>query len=487
MRVLFVYIGVESMGVEYLAATARKAGHEVSLAFDPAIFGGHLMWDIPSIAKKFDKRPQILKKILEDKPDVVAFSCVTANYIWSLELAREIKKHAPEIQTVFGGIHVTAVPHRVIEEQAVDNLIVTEADLSFPALLTDMEEGRVERRPGVWRKAGGELVCEDGWMAVDDLDALPFPAKDLFYNKAPVLEESYTIMASRGCPYMCSYCHNSLEVRRATGANKIRRRSVINVIEELEPVAARGRVKIVKFFDDVFSMDRDWLAGFTAKYISRIKLPYFCFSHPNYLSDEVVDLLAEGGCKFISIGIQSVDEGQRRNVLNRKYDNEVARRCVRRLKKRGVSVFLDQIVGIPGDTHEMMCEAVTFYNELKPARLLTYWLTYFPGTEILKKATETGLMSEEEMARIEDGNIDCLYDNPLKGAIPLMEKFRVLFALIPILPAGWIRFLLKNNRFRFLPGSYMAVNIAYFINAMLKSDAFFLNNVKYLMSKKNVP
>ena len=90
MRVMFVYMGAENLGVEYLAGVARSAGHDVDLAFDPAIFGGHLMWDIPALARRLDLRPKIIDRIRRERPDAVAFSCFTGNYLWSLSVAREV-------------------------------------------------------------------------------------------------------------------------------------------------------------------------------------------------------------------------------------------------------------------------------------------------------------------------------------------------------------------------------------------------------------
>jgi len=482
-------MGVESLGVEYLAAEAREAGHQADLLFDPSVFGGHLMWDMPSIAKLFDKRPQMLKMILENKPDVAAFSCVTANYVWSLELAREIKKYAPGIHTVFGGVHVTATPERVIREPAVDCLIVSEADILFPLVLSDLEEGRHEQRPGVWRKIEGEISHSEGWMPVDDLDTLPLPAKDLFYKKIPVLEEMYSVMTSRGCPYMCTYCHNSIKNVLPPGSKKVRRRSVENVVSELEEAVKRGRVKAVKFYDDVFPMQMEWMREFAGKYRERVGKPYFCFAHPSMLNEEIIKCLAESGCQCISMGVQSADDGQRRKMFHRNYSNETVRRNVEQIKKSGISVSIDHIVGIPGDTHQMMRDAVKFYAELKPDRLLSYWLSCFPGTEILEMSVEMGELTEEERERIENGDEGSLYGGAGAGAIRLraFNKYRYLFSLIPILPTKWVISLLNKNPFRFVPGSNLLINLTLFFSAVKRRDLFFMHNLRYLMSRKKVP
>lgn len=486
MLVLFPYLGVESLGVEYLAAAARKAGHRAELAFDPAIFGGHLMWNMPSLARMLDKRGRILKMILEKKPDVAAFSCVSANYIWSLELARDIKRLAPGVRTVFGGVHVTAVPERVISEAAVDCLIVSEADISFPLALTDWEEGRAEPRPGVWLKSNGEVSRADGRMDVDDLDALPFPAKDLFYGKAPALEGNYAVMSSRGCPYRCAYCHNSV-AGTPPAVGGFRQRSVDNLIAELETVAGRGRARLIKFYDDVFALKKEWMREFAGKYRDKVGLPYSCLTHPSAINEEVADCLRDSGCRYANIGVQSVDEGQRRDIMKRFYSNDDVRRGVALLRERGISVLLDHIIGVPGDTPRMMREAAVFYNELRPDRLLTFWLTYFPGAEILSMSLESGALTEEDRNRIEEGLEGCFYEGRGKRRPTALARFIVLFSLIPILPRSWIDFILRKKLYTFLPTSSALSNLAIALNALIKRDASFIQNARYLMSRKKTP
>ncbi|HOC93509.1 MAG TPA: radical SAM protein [bacterium] len=486
MKVLFFYIGVESLGIEHLAAAARKAGHQVELAFDPSVFGGHLMWDFPSLAKMFDKRAAVLKKVADTKPDIAAFSCVSANYQWSLGLARDIKRAHPGIVSMFGGTHVTAVPERVIAEDAVDVAIVSEGDVSFPLAIADAGSGNREARPGVLKKSGGEIIRGPAPEPVEDLDALPFPAKDLFYSKAPALERHYTIMASRGCPFKCTYCHNSYS-SSLSGGQRMRDRSVDNIVAELEPVAARGRARLVKFYDDVFGFNKKWLEEFAEKYPSRVGLPFYCSLHPRTANKETADRLKESGCRYVAIGIQSVDEGQRKNVLKRIYTNDDARRSVALLKERGIRVLLDHIIGLPGDTEEMMEDAARFYNELRPTRLLVFWLSYFPGTEILAAASASGLLSEAEVESINAGMEGSFYAGHGGRRISMFMRFIAFFSMIPLLPRGAVDFMIRKKLYRRMPPSSTMSKIAVALNALITRDAFFIYNVRYLLSRKKTP
>lgn len=489
MKVLFVHIGVESLGVEYLAAAARKSGHDVSFAFDPDVFGGQLMWEFPFLAKKMNLRKQIVRAAREINPDVAAFSCASANYRWSLETAAAIKESCPGVRTVFGGVHVTVIPEKVIQEPSVDSLIVSEADKTFPDFLNSFESGGWPDMPGdgVWIKNNGAIMRGAAPAHVENLDEIPFPAKDIYYDKIPVLEESYSIVTSRGCPYRCTYCHNSFIEKVSPGAARVRRRSVDNVIEELTITKKRGNSKIIKIMDDVFTINEEWLNDFAEKYSRNIGMPFYCLAHPNTLGKDVIATLKKGGCKYVAVGIQSADNIQRKTILKRTYENEDVKRGITDLKAAGISVFLDHIVGIPGDTMEIMHSAAKFYNELKPDRLLSYWLTYFPGTQIIETALEMGVITPEDKENIEAGLGGALYGS--KGVVrpDSLKKYIILYSMVPLLPRGLVNFIVDKKLYKYIPSSYTISNMAIALNAIRKKDFFFIHNLKYLFSKKMVP
>ncbi|HOX28158.1 MAG TPA: radical SAM protein [bacterium] len=488
MKVLFVYMGAESLGVEYLAGAARAAGHEADLAFDPALFGGNLMWDIPTLARRLDLRPKIMKRISDERPEVAAFSCFTGNYLWALSIADEIKNMHPEIKTIFGGVHVTAVPEKVLREKAVDAIAVGESEHTFPAMLEALTNGAATVPPGARIKIDGGVRAGESPGLIEDLDTLPAPAKDLFYKKAPALQHHYMIMSARGCPYACTYCYKSLSQYAPPGKNPIRRRSVGNVISELEKATRDWNVKMVVFRDDVFTLNKVWLDDFAREYTKKIGLPYFCYTHPAALDAETADLIKNSGCRFVTIGIQSVDERQRRDVLNRRYSNEKVRASMQLLRERGIVVSADHIIGLPGDTREKLEAAAEFYTEIRPNRLLTFWLTYYPGTRIMQIAQDAGTVSAADVERIESGMSGHRYSGGGASGIPKeILGFPVLFALIPIIGPVLTRLLLKSGLFKILPKSFAVHNLLLAFNALRIGDPFFIYNIRFSISRKKVP
>ena len=113
MRITFVYMGAESLAIEYLSSVLKARGHAVSLAFDPALFDDKQYLSLPALAKVFSARKRLINSVVALKPDLVAFSVGTDIYAWALSMARDIKK-ALNVPVIFGGVHATAVPERVI-------------------------------------------------------------------------------------------------------------------------------------------------------------------------------------------------------------------------------------------------------------------------------------------------------------------------------------------------------------------------------------
>ena len=128
MNITFVHLGRENLGIEYLSAAAKQAGHRVSLAMDPGLFGiNDNVFYIPFLEKTFNQKSIVLRKIEKSNPDVVAFSVYTGTFTWAVDIAREVKRTL-DVKTVFGGIHATLVPEIVIQEQSIDFLVVGEGE-----------------------------------------------------------------------------------------------------------------------------------------------------------------------------------------------------------------------------------------------------------------------------------------------------------------------------------------------------------------------
>lgn len=490
LKITFIHMGMENLGIEYLAASLRREGHSVNLLFDPAIFTGRLTIHSEFLGKLFSLRRKIVSNVLKEKPDVAAFSCFTGMFDWAKTIANDIKSEAHSIKIVFGGIHTTLLPERVISEEAIDAIAVGESEYSFSLLLSAWQKSADSIDiPGIWTKSAGDVFRpSEKYFINKDLNTLPFPEKDIFYEKVPSLSENYMIMTTRGCPYSCSYCCNMNPDVRKTRQH-FRRRSVSNAVEELKWAKKRYDYNIAVFRDDIFTLEKQWMAEFVDRYSSDVGSPYFCYSHPSLMDVEYADMLAESKCVIVNIGVQSADPEIRKNILNRNYTNDDVRRSVSLLKERSIKVAIDHMIGVPNDLIESQKMAVALYNEMRPYRILSFWLTYYPGTEITKIARDNNLISDEDVENIESGKTAHRYSggNARGTLIRKFRKISNLITLITLLPAPVIDFFNNKERYRFIPSGIGFYTIVVFINAIVSKDQLFLYMLKYFFSKKKLP
>ena len=208
--------------------------------------------------------------------------------------------------------------------------------------------------PGVWAKdAAGEIIRNPGrpLLELEDLAIPDFdPARTLHINDdqvrrnvyPPNLGNQYIIMTTRGCPFSCSFCIESVYQDMFGKKNHLRRRSVDVVIQEL--VAARRQLnfKSVMFYDDVFTTHPRWLKEFASRYKAEVGLPFWCYTYPTTTKKEEIEMLRDAGCVSMTMGIQSGSE-EVLNGFNRPVAREKAVEASRILLEAGVEPYFDLI------------------------------------------------------------------------------------------------------------------------------------------------
>ena len=445
MKILFVCNRFENLGVEILSSFLKSHGHKVELAFDPQLFNdGYLT--IPFLAKKCDYRKKILKKVENFKPDLIAFSVLTDNYLWALNISKLIKKRYTT-PIVFGGIHPTSVPEIVMEHNCVDFVIRGEGENALLDLITSLDKNKPFSKINnlVFRK-NNLVVINELRNFVSDLDSLPYPDKDLFYRFIPYSKQTYTIMTSRGCPFNCTYCFNHMYKKLYLDKGKyLRKRSVDNVIDELKKAKLKYGFNFVSILDDVFMFDNEWLKDFCRKYKNEINIPFRCIGHVNFINQENTFLLKTAGCKVIQIGVQTTCDYTRKNIINRNEINETIEKASRIIKKNNIKLEVDHILGFPYETGKEQIEAAKFYNQIRPDIINTYWLKCFPKTEIIKYMLEDNKLTECDIRKIERGYGNSYISGGSVKDVKELQKFSSLLNIIPLLPQGAVNFIIKNK------------------------------------------
>jgi anaerobic magnesium-protoporphyrin IX monomethyl ester cyclase len=439
-RILFVYNSNEHIGVTYLSAVLKRRGHDVRLAFDPQVFRGEPLVRMPGLMQRLDKTKQIVELARSWEADFLCCSSYTDNFRWMLDVASGVKASRPACVTVFGGVHITSVPEAALTYPQIDVLVRGEAEEALLEVVdrTEFNGGGFEVPrdiPNTWMQTPSGAVRNPLRPYIADLDTVPMRDFQLFYDKVPVMEESYLCMGSRGCPYACSYC--SVEMYHRSYAEigdkqRYRRRSVDATIEELKVIKARGVAKTISFMDDVFTVDRRWLDPFLERYRDEIGIPFWCYTYPSGLDDDLVRRIADAGAWMMTMGVQSGSKAVRRDMMNRRESDEKVLSTAAAIRKHGILLSVDKIIGAPGETAADRAKDLELFRKVRPDRILTFPLTYFPGTDMVRKGLESGELSAEDVHAMDHGHLE---QQPVNGRLAAepraYRKLKIQMGLIP--------------------------------------------------------
>lgn len=492
MNITFVGIGTEQLGISQLSAIAKANGHKTSLAFAAMLFNDRYNLQYPSISPFFDDTHQVVKAIKDQQPDVLAFGALTSTYQWMLDIAKQAKEINPDIKTIFGGVHPSAVPQLVIARPQVDYVVVGEGDEAFPAILNAIAKNDYATPiyNTRYKNKDGSIVSGIQKGFLQHLDTLPFYDKPLWEEHIRV-GDLYLTMASRGCPYRCTFCFNNFfaKLPEEKSGKYVRLRSVDHVISELKIAKRRYKLHRVDFQDDVFATSKKWLEEFSWKYKKEIGIPYNILTHPRYMDEEIARWLKESGCEWIQMGVQSMDEEFKKDNLMRYERSEDVEYALNLMRKYGMHAKVDHMFGLPDEPIAAQESARLLYAKTHPKRIQTFWTCYLPGTQMMREAEEKGTITAEQAQKINEGedffffrNTDNVKD---KDLMDKYKAYEVVFRLMPALPEKWMTgFTISNVKFipKFLirPVSMLADLITGFKQQNPEFSAYAKHNLYHL-------
>ncbi len=335
-----------------------------------------------------DWQQLVLEEIKKEKPDLIGFSMLSFNYQAILGIARFIKQHST-IPIIAGGVHVILSPQEVLSNQEIDIVCIGEGEYVLKELLDNsLDRSGVD---GIWYKDNGEIMKNKPRQLITDLDELAFPDFDDFdIQKCLFIYNNHlSIMASRGCPYSCSYCNNHA-LRRILKGTYVRFRSVENVIEEIDERITQYYDKGFRyfyFFDDTFILNKDYVLKFCKQFKEKgfhKLLRWNVNIRANLVTDELMKALKDAGCYQVRMGIESGNEFIRNTIYHREMANQEIYDAVDIIKKNNLQLRLYFMVGAPPETIEMMHESLRMAQSLNADEIFFGVLYPLPGTDIRK-------------------------------------------------------------------------------------------------------
>ncbi len=377
-RILFLQtVQFEFIGVMSISAYLKQAGHQVDLFLEG------------------EEGKDFLPKIREHRPDLVAFSAMTGDHVRCLEIATQVKKIL-DVPILMGGPHPTFFPETV-EHPAIDIICRGEGEEAAAELCLRIDKGQdYSEVRNLWVKKNGRIARNDVGCGENNLDNYPLSDREIYY-KYPYLRDYPTkpFITARGCPYLCSFCFNRDFNRMYHGKMKVlRRHSPERAVAEMRQVKERYPLKRIFVNDDIFILDKEWLAQFLPLYRQEINLPFACNVRVNLVDEETVRLLKEAGCYLVMFGIESGDAELRRNILKKNISNEQIVRAASYFRKCAIRMKTFNIMGLPDETVEKALKTVRLNADIKVDYPWCSILQPYPRTELAAIARAKGLLAD---------------------------------------------------------------------------------------------
>lgn len=347
------------------------------------------------------------------KPHVLMISITTPSLHKDVEAAALAKRVDPTILTVAKGAHFLVLDRETLERYpAVDCVIrgeyeATAAELGSGKPLADVV--------GItYRTAEGAIVRNPDRPFIDNLDAIPFPARHLtrneLYFRPDTMAPQTTIVTNRGCPHSCIYC-----LAPVVSGKKNRYRSTDNVLAEIEECVHKYGIRSFLFRSDLFTQNKKWVIELCQKIVDRgLKIEWASNSRVDCINLEMLQWMKKAGCWIIAYGVES-GNAEILELIKKKATVEQAREAVKLTRQAGIKSSIYLLMGLPWDTPETLEDNVQFAKEIQPDFLEIFYTYPFPGTELHKVALEKGLIKEGEVP------LDA-YSNPAMGGIYMTRE-----------------------------------------------------------------
>ena len=351
-----------------------------------------------------------LETIKNINPKIVAISLLSPYILIAKRLTELIKKHTSAI-VLWGGVGPTITPEEHIK--LTDMICIGEGENTFEEVVVAVRDGKDYKNiKNLWVKDGQQIIKNPQGPLIQDLDKLPFAEygnKNMYFienNKLskedPELDHSILYLQStRGCPYSCSFCIETMYHDIYKGLGKfVRRRSVDSIVEEVNMHLSRpnNRKTRVYFIDEVFGSAPGFIDEFAPRYKKEVGLPFDVLYHPKSLKVRTIEKLVEAGVKEINFGIQTGSDKIRNDVFTRPGTNAEIIELTNEISKHNVKIRYDLILDNDFETKETLKECVNLILQLpKPVIFNTFSLQHFPDYPMTKMAIKAGHVTENEL------------------------------------------------------------------------------------------
>ncbi len=393
MRVLLIvydndsYIHYFPVGMAYIAAVMRNAGHSVTIYNQD-------MYHYPE---------DHLTRYLNDHHfDVVGVGVVGGYYQYRklLKISSAINASSQRPYYVIGGHGPSPEPEYFLRKTKADAIVIGEGEETILELLEALgNSAALAKVRGIAWRDGENITINERRFLIADIDLLPFPAYDLFpIEYYRLMREPYTnpsdfllpLLSGRGCIFKCNFCYRMDE--------GFRPRSAEAIIDEIKYLQAKYRITYIEFADELFMSSVHRTLHLCEAFLrENLKFKWFCSGRLNFAKPEVLKIMKRAGCVFINYGIESMDDQILKN-MNKALTVDMIVNGIEATLNAGISPGFNIIFGNLGENIETLQKGVDFllkYDDGAQLRTIRP-VTPYPGTALYYHAIEKGLLKDCE-------------------------------------------------------------------------------------------
>ena len=311
--------------------------------------------------------------------DVFLYSVGTQDIHETSAVVQGLRSIYPKAKHIAGGAHITLFPEEC--SKVFDSIVLREGEESIVKIIDDILASDLK-----------PIYREDKPV---DLDAYPYASRKYLPRKAVVdtgiLSGKYlnlpgtAFIFSRGCPFDCYFCAN-----KNLSLGPVRFRSPQLVEEEIEYLKSEYQIEALAFKDDNAIPVNQQVARAHLEAVGRTGIKWKGQSRANGIQSDVVKLAWDAGCIEIALGIESVCQNVL-EIVNKRIDINEAKKYIQLLRKTGIGVRLNLIIGLPGEPDDIVEQTLAFIDEAEPTSVLLSYLYPVPGSELFKNPARFGI------------------------------------------------------------------------------------------------
>lgn len=362
------------LGIAYLAAVARTAGHTVFVE--------------DQYASKIGAN-RIAEMVEENKIDFLGISCLSPNMPMVEKIVERVRANEREVHICLGNVHATYFAGEILANLPIDSIVLGEGEQTLAELLEKLASGKsLAQVAGLAYKKAGRVKFNQPRPPIADLEKLPQPIWDPLriddYFAPPRLlfkDRVLAVQASRGCPYNCSFCAQNLF------SPKIRRRKLESLVDEIEHMVSEYGVTCFGFQDAMFPLTEK--EGFEFCRLLRErklhdKIRWFTETRYDAIGYELLREFKRHGCLYIMYGVESASARLLKEA-GKNLDPARAIETMRNMKRAKIVSYGLFMIGFPGETEKEARQTIAFAKKLDCDVASFGRVTPYPGTRLYEE------------------------------------------------------------------------------------------------------